>query len=228
MNGRKHWALIASAAVLACGCVNETSYADESVTELRGCFTSGEAADADGASILIEHPETRGVVPGTATALDVLQEATTTFTYLGETDETIPLGSGIVRHQIGLKLRAQDACNVLYVMWRLDDGQIAIQVKRNPGESTSAECGNDGYGTVKYISTNVPPVVVGASHTLYARVRNQWVRVYVDGLLAWEGSLVTSATPYGADFTGDIGWRTDNASAWLEIVDVSGYDADCP
>lgn len=220
--------LAASLAVLAGGCTSETSRATEGVLEPRGCFTQGGAADEDGASILIEDPATRGVVPGTETPMDVLQEATLTFTYLGETEETVPLGSGAIRHQIGVKLRAQDPCNVLYVMWRLDDRQIAVQVKRNPGEDTSAECGNDGYGTVKYISTNVPAVAIGEPHTLYARVRNQWVRVYADGVLAWEGSLVTAATPHGADFTGDIGLRTDNASAWMELEGVSGYDPDCP
>ncbi len=228
MRGERNLLWLATVSVLAGGCVNETPYATESVLEPRGCFTEGGAADEDGASILIEDPATRGVVPGTETAMDVLQEATLTFTYLGETDDTIPLGSGAIRHQIGVKLRAQDPCNVLYVMWRLDDQQIAVQVKRNPGEDTSAECGNGGYGSVEYISTNVPAVGIGQTHTLYARVRNQWVRVYADGVLTWEGSLVTAATPHGADFTGDIGFRTDNASTWMELDEASGYDADCP
>lgn len=228
MNRLSVWVGMVSVSVLSSGCSNETASAARSALGAQGCFTSGSAADEDGGSILIEDAETRGVVPGTATAIGVLQEATMTFTYLGETEETVPLGSGLIRHQVGLKLRAQDPCNTLYVMWRLDDEQIAIQVKRNPGEDTSAECGNAGYGTVRYVSTNVPAVSVGQSHTLYARVRNQWIRVYVDGLLAWEGSLVTAATPYGADFTGDIGWRTDNASVWMELDDVGGYDPDCP
>lgn len=215
------------AALLVLGCTADVAPSEGELTGLEGCFTSGGVADVDGPSILIEDAETRGVVPGTATASTVLQEATVTFTYLGETEEVVPLGSGAIRHQLGLKLRSQDPCNLLYVMWRFDEQRIVVQVKRNPGDDTSAECGNAGYGTVKSISTNVPAVAIGSSHTLYARVRNQWLRVYADGVLAWEGSLVTTATPYGADFVGDIGWRTDNAEAWIELDDVGTYAPDC-
>jgi hypothetical protein len=229
MNARYGYecAALVSGAIFLSACAADVSRAGEAVTELEGCFTSGELADIDGASISIEDPQTRGVVPGTATAIDVLQQATQTFTYLGETEETIPLGSGEIRHQIGLKLRSQDPCNLLYVMWRVEDQRIVVQIKRNPGQSTSSACGNNGYGTVRDISANVPAVAIDSSHTLYARVRNQWLRVYADGVLLWEGSLVTTATPHGADFVGDFGWRTDNVRAWMELDGVSDYAPEC-
>ncbi len=74
------------------------------------------------------------------------------FRYLGESTTTVPLGSGLVRRQIGLKLRSADPCNLLYVMWHAyPDDAIQVQVKRNPGQSTSAECGNRGYTTITTI-----------------------------------------------------------------------------
>ncbi len=42
------------------------------------------------------------------------------FRYLGPTAREIALGNGEKRRQIGLKLRAQDTCNLVYVMWRLE------------------------------------------------------------------------------------------------------------
>src|SRR6185503_9774022 len=42
------------------------------------------------------------------------------FVDRGPSKEVSRLGSGKVFHQLGLKLEAQDGCNVLYVMWRLE------------------------------------------------------------------------------------------------------------
>jgi hypothetical protein len=38
------------------------------------------------------------------------------FTYLGSTENEARLGSGELRRQFGLKLRAHDACNLVYAM----------------------------------------------------------------------------------------------------------------
>src|SRR3954451_19210231 len=90
------------------------------------------------------------------------------FRLLGASDDVKPLGSGLVRQQIGLKLRAQDPCNLVYVMWRsAPDSRIAIFVKRNPGQSTSAECGNAGYTDVATVPA--ASVADGATHLLEAR-----------------------------------------------------------
>jgi len=60
------------------------------------------------------------------------------------------LGSGELRHQFGLKLRAQDACNLVYAMWRIEpESKLVVSVKTNPGEHSSAECGNRGYQNIK-------------------------------------------------------------------------------
>jgi hypothetical protein len=42
--------------------------------------------------------------------------ATIVFTYLGPTSEVSHLDNGEVRHQLGLKLKAQNACNLVYVL----------------------------------------------------------------------------------------------------------------
>ena len=47
-----------------------------------------------------------------------LPAAEARFTYLGSTGNEAPLASGEMRRQFGLKLRAQDACNLVYAMWR--------------------------------------------------------------------------------------------------------------
>ena len=65
--------------------------------------------------------------------------------------QTRALRSGDVRHQLGLKLRAADGCNLVYVMWRLDPPRpsIEVQIKANPGSHTNDECGTDGYTRVR-------------------------------------------------------------------------------
>ena len=72
------------------------------------------------------------------------------FTYLGSTPNEAPLASGEMRRQFGLKLRAQDACNLVYAMWRIEpESKLVVSVKNNPGEHTSAQCGNRGSQNIK-------------------------------------------------------------------------------
>src|SRR5208283_4492376 len=52
------------------------------------------------------------------------------FRYLGPTSNEVPLGSGALRRQFGLKLRAQDACNLVYAMWRIEpESKLVVSVK---------------------------------------------------------------------------------------------------
>jgi hypothetical protein len=67
------------------------------------------------------------------------QNATLKFTFLGPTKEVSHLGNGQVRSQFGIKLRAQDTCNIVYVMWHFSpDQKIAVSAKPNPGKHTSS------------------------------------------------------------------------------------------
>jgi hypothetical protein len=54
------------------------------------------------------------------------------FTFLGSTGNEARLGSGELRCQFGLKLRAQDACNLDYAMWRIEpESKLVVSVKSN-------------------------------------------------------------------------------------------------
>jgi len=84
------------------------------------------------------------VQPPTSPAADVR------FTYNGPSVGSAPLGSGQLRRQFGLKLRAQDSCNLIYVMWRIAPrAQLVVSIKRNPGKHTHAQCGTKGYRNLK-------------------------------------------------------------------------------
>jgi len=159
---------------------------------------------------LIETPSARAVIPGVTE-----QVAEIRFRYLGPTSGSKPLASGELRRQIGLKLRAQDTCNLLYVMWHIEpDTRLAVTIKRNPGMHTHAQCGARGYVTVKGENTRgLPSVSPGGSHSLRAEMRGDRLRVLADGQLAWEGSVGTLV----AEFDGPVGLRTDNGRFEFEI-----------
>jgi hypothetical protein len=138
------------------------------------------------------------------------------FTYLGPTAETSVLGSGAVRRQIGLKLRAQNGCNLVYVMWRLEPvNELVVSIKSNPGQRTFAECQNRGYTNVKpQAAQRVPPVAQGSTHVLRADLRGDALVVYADGAVAWQGSL----GPAALAFDGPVGIRTDNVAAVFDLA----------
>jgi hypothetical protein len=132
------------------------------------------------------------------------------FKLLGPSLDVKPLGSGLVRRQIGLKLRSSDPCNLLYVMWHADpDHAIEVQVKSNPGQTTSAQCGNRGYQELATIPMPAPDKRV---HTLEARTRrladgSLILAVYTDGKLLRRMTLPASLT---AGLAGPVGVRSDN------------------
>jgi hypothetical protein len=141
----------------------------------RLCVTEG-AAIPTGGRLLIESPKFRAVSARSTDAAAQLR-----FDYLGPTAESAALGSGRVRRQIGLKLRAQDGCNLVYVMWRIEPvSELSVQVKRNPGLRAFAECRNGGYrnvgqtrfrrGTARWGATSSPstgPSVCGATMAVF-------------------------------------------------------------
>jgi hypothetical protein len=135
------------------------------------------------------------------------------FRLLGASTEVKPLGSGLVRRQIGLKLRAQDPCNLVYVMWRsAPDAAIAIFVKSNPGQATSAECGNRGYTDVATIPA--PQTAIGQSHVLQARTKRTAdgglaVSVFIDGALLRRQVIGPELV---AGLEGPVGVRSDNGA----------------
>lgn len=123
--------------------------------------------------------------------------------------QTRALRSGDVRHQLGLKLRAADGCNLVYVMWRLDPPRpsIEVQIKANPGSHTNDECGTDGYTRVRPdVRGKIPYASPGEQHTLQAEIHGDMLTAWVDGKVAWHGSLPGDARR----LEGPAGMRSDN------------------
>ncbi len=173
--------------------------------------TQGELRPGPDGQLTVDGPRMRAVVPGTRTSSVELR-----FTPLGPSLQQVALASGEQRQQVGLKLRALDGCNLVYVMWRIAPKPgIVVNYKRNPGQQASRECGNGGYTTVRptrRVSTPAP--ASGTPHTLRATLDERTLRVWADGTLAWEGELPEEAL--GAD--GPVGLRSDNVRLALQLL----------
>src|SRR6516165_1123073 len=100
------------------------------------CVTNGAVSVLPDGQLAIDTPSSRAVVR-VATA----QTAEVRFRYVGPTPSAKPLASGELRRQIGLKLRAQDTCNLLYATWHIEpDAVVAVSIKRNAGKHTHEQC----------------------------------------------------------------------------------------
>jgi hypothetical protein len=193
-----------------------TLAAAETTIDRQGfCVTKGEIGSLSGGRLTIEQPEVRAVA-----VMPTPQAAEIRFTYLGRSRGTKRLGSGEVRRQLGLKLRAQDSCNLVYVMWRLEpEEKLVISIKSNPGQEVHAQCGTRGYTNVKPLRHRpLPRVETGSAHRLRAELRGRELRVFADGLPVWEGAL-------GAEiekFDGPVGLRTDNVRVELQYLALDG------
>jgi hypothetical protein len=178
------------------------------------CVTKGAIENAS-----IAEPTVRAFARGTAG-----DAAQLTFKYNGDSDSGRALESGELRRQVGLKLRAADSCNVVYVMWRVAPKPgLAVQVKSNPGKHTHEECGANGYIKVKPSTHgNVPELEVGATHSLRAEIRGDELTAWIDGNVVWQGRLPEEAR----GFTGPVGLRTDNVK--VEALALHAAKADGP
>jgi hypothetical protein len=200
----------ASLAVVGAYAASTPSYQPLGVADLD--VTEGSIAPAGHKSTLhTVDPAMRAV------ALDGGHHATSAqlwFRYLGESTTTVPLGSGQIRRQIGLKLRAADPCNLLYVMWHAyPDNVIEISVKSNPGQTTSAQCGNAGYTEIAEIPLGVGDRTADHRvHRLETRTRRTAagdlaVTVVKDGAVL---RRLTIPAALSAGLEGPIGVRSDN------------------
>jgi len=174
-----------------------------SVSRERLCVTEGAVEEMPVGRLNVNVSKMRAYVNALTAQLVEAQ-----FTYLGSTGNEARLGSGELRRQFGLKLRAQDACNLVYVMWRIDpESKLVVSIKSNPGQHTSAECGNRGYRNIKpRHSIPVSSLRPGETHTLRAEMKGDYLQVFTDNSPVWEG-------PLGGDvlaFDGPVGIRSDN------------------
>lgn len=175
------------------------------------CVTQGRLfARADGQRIGLHDGAVRAVIAG-----DRSHAAELVFRYQGPSAFAAPLASGELRRQIGLKLHAQDTCNVVYVMWHLEPvPKIAVSVKHNPGAATHRECGDRGYLNVQPQTSTAPPSIErGARHALRVELEGSYLRVTADAVVVWTGRLPGAA----ATFDGPAGFRTDNGAFEVEL-----------
>jgi hypothetical protein len=179
------------------------------VTRDKLCVTTGAVATREG-HLRSEASEVRATV-GSGRARTV--EAR--LRYLGPSATTTPLASGELRRQFGLKLRAANTCNVVYVMWHVEpDMQVAVSVKRNPGMTTHAQCDAHGYVTPRPRHRAAPPILEeGLWRVLRAHLEGAELTVVVDGVVAWEGDL----GPTALSFDGPAGLRSDNGAFEFDL-----------
>ncbi len=139
----------------------------------------------------------------------------------GDSTTVEPLGSGAIRRQIGLKLRATDPCNLLYVMWRsVPEHAVVVSVKRNPGQTTSAQCGNRGYTDLATIPLAGRSASDQAAHRLDVRTRRtaggtMLVSLRLDG--GRPRGLAVPA-PLASGLAGPVGVRSDNGTYTFRLA----------
>ncbi len=174
------------------------------------CVTEGAIEKTSSERLSVNVPKMRAYVNAWTS-----QSVELRFTYLGPTSKESTLGSGAVRRQFGLKLRAQDPCNLVYAMWRIDpEANLVVSVKRNPNAHTSAECGNRGYENIKpREAAALPALRPGESHTLRAEMKKEQLRVFVDDHEVWAGDVGADA----AALVGQVGIRSDNARLEFDL-----------
>jgi len=181
------------------------------------CVTKGAAAI--GARVAV--PAMRAIARGSSGEAAALR-----FTFRGETEDTKALASGQLRRQLGLKLRAMNGCNLVYVMWRLDPKpKLDVSIKLNPGMKTHKECGAEGYVKVRAReAAPVPALEVGATHTLRAEIAGDELVAWIDDRLAWRGSLPGAPRA----LSGPAGMRSDNLAFDLVAFEAPAGDAKAP
>jgi len=168
--------------------------------------TDGEITAAAEGRLEVRSKEMRATLKS-----ESLQNITVRFTYLGPTKEVSRLGSGEIRHQFGLKLKAQDTCNLIYVMWHFDenDNRVAVSVKFNPGQEIHQQCLDHGYiNNIPADYKQAAPIVkAGEPHALAASLDGRKLTVMADNKVVWEGALPEIVL----SFRGPVGFRSDNA-----------------
>lgn len=185
------------------------------------CVSAGEIEPIGDALFRVRHPGLRASVAGGEARAAELR-----FVYRGPTKRSLPLASGELRRQIGLKLRAEDTCNLVYVTWHVEPTPgVFVSVKRNPGAREHAQCGARGYVHVKpSAQREAPPLRPGEPHVLRAELEGESLRVLADGVPVWEGAL----PPEAHGLRGPAGVRTDNGEFDFSLhVPDHGGDARC-
>jgi hypothetical protein len=206
------YGVVARVLLMTAGTLCDAQIVGRTVTIPRGnlCVTEGEIGTEGGGRLTVDTTKMRAYVnTWTSDAIEAH------FTYLGGTAQESALASGAVRRQFGLKLRAQNACNLVYAMWRIEpESKIVVSIKKNPGQTTSSECGNRGYQNIKPRHSAPAPILQpGQAHVLSAELHGNSVRVAIDGNNVWEGDL----GPDADGILGPVGVRSDNVRLAFDL-----------
>jgi hypothetical protein len=211
-------AFMSACAVAAGGARPPASDVLEAVPVTALTVTSGSVLPVVAGGLAIRSPTVRAVADGSGHA-----EVELDFLYLGPSRDVVPLASGEARRQIGLKLRAQDTCNVIYVMWHIEPTTgVHVALKSNPGQRTHAECSDRGYQTLApdWPQVAVPAIRAGERRRLRATIEGGLLRVSADGVPVWTGRLPSEALA----LDGPVGLRTDNGDFDLVFSAMPGGD----
>ncbi len=196
---------------LLLGCQSVFSLTDHPTDANQVCITNGaiEKDKGNARSFVINAPSSRAVAKSVDDSHGAIR-----FEYLGPAENSSKLASGVVRRQLGIKLRAVDSCNVVYVMWGIEPQPgLIVAIKANPGKSTNAECGPKGYSLVKpSFEKPIAPIKIGEPRELAAALDGTTLTVKVDGETAWVGEVDATA----AQMSGYTGIRTDNVRMRFE------------
>jgi hypothetical protein len=192
--------------LLLCACTPRAGVTRQPIPIASLQTTSGQIEKLDAFEARVAVPGMRAeLTPPTAAGIELK------FVYEGETTQLVPLASGEMRHQLGLKLLSYNTCNVTYVMWRFAPlAQIHVSQKANLGQSRHEECGDRGYREIaaSWKSDALPAVVPNKEHRLTAQLERDQLHVSVDGTVVWRGTV---PLPAAAGVAPQIGIRSDNA-----------------
>ncbi|HMO46731.1 MAG TPA: hypothetical protein PKB14_11960 [Rubrivivax sp.] len=197
---------LAFGVVITIGQTAAVAQTAQAVTPQQVCVTNGVISTQRDQSFIVESPSSRAVVKPSDDNFGAIE-----FEYLGPTTKEVPLDSGRMVHQLGLKLHARDSCNVIYVMWSVEaDTGFKVTTKTNPSKSTNRECGTDGYKMIYQSKPgDIPPVKIGEPRRLEASLRERTLTVKIDGNNVWQGEVGVDS----AKAPGYSGIRTDNVRA---------------
>jgi hypothetical protein len=151
------------------------------------CVTNGSIVTLPSGRLAVDTPSSRAIVSARTP-----QRAELRFRFLGPSAIRKPLASGELRQQVGLRLRTQDNCNVLFAMWRIaPDSGMYVEIKSNPGRHRYDDCGTQGYNELAPEKSS--PVA---------------------DKMVWEGSVGAAVL----EFDGPVGLRTDNARIEFDFL----------
>lgn len=177
-------------------------------------------------------PQTRGTIE--LNQKDALQLC---FKIKKNQQQVSLLASGRERRQVGIKLKAQDSCNTLYVMWHFFPRfEMVISEKINSSQHVHQQCGNKGYHVLKRLPlehlTNsiLPPLNelndADRFYLLQARLdpHSQHLSVYLNYQLLWTGPVHQQ----WGHISAPVGLRTDNMQIDFAVEEFQLNQSFCP